>query len=231
MRVVPVINENDTVATAEIRYGDNDRLAARVAAMVGADCLVLLSDIDGLYTAPPAIDPDGAIHRLRPRDHAGDRGDGRRRRLGALARRHEDQDRGGPIATAAGAAMVIASGRRKTSARGDRCGRALHLVRAAGDARQRQQGVDRRPPGAARHDHRRCRRGGGAAGRQEPASGRRDRRRGRLFARRCGGYPGRRRAPRSARGLVAFDLDDARRIVGARRARSRQCSAIGAAPR
>jgi glutamate 5-kinase len=55
---VPVINENDTVATAEIRYGDNDRLAARVAQMVGADCLVLLSDIDGLYTANPHLDPD-----------------------------------------------------------------------------------------------------------------------------------------------------------------------------
>ena len=50
---IPVINENDTVATAEIRYGDNDRLAARVAQMVSADCLVLLSDIDGLYTADP----------------------------------------------------------------------------------------------------------------------------------------------------------------------------------
>ncbi|MGE3832085.1 MAG: glutamate 5-kinase, partial [Parvibaculaceae bacterium] len=47
---VPVINENDTVATSEIRYGDNDRLAARVASMMSADCLVLLSDIDGLYT-------------------------------------------------------------------------------------------------------------------------------------------------------------------------------------
>ena len=55
---VPVINENDTVATAEIRYGDNDRLAARVAQMVGADCLVLLSDIDGLYTANPHENPD-----------------------------------------------------------------------------------------------------------------------------------------------------------------------------
>jgi glutamate 5-kinase len=53
VRAVPVVNENDTVATDEIRYGDNDRLAARVATMVGADCLVLLSDIDGLYTAPP----------------------------------------------------------------------------------------------------------------------------------------------------------------------------------
>jgi len=55
---VPVINENDTVATAEIRYGDNDRLAARVAQMTGADCLVLLSDIDGLYTANPSIEPN-----------------------------------------------------------------------------------------------------------------------------------------------------------------------------
>jgi len=51
--VVPVVNENDTVATDEIRYGDNDRLAARVALMAGADVLVLLSDVDGLYTADP----------------------------------------------------------------------------------------------------------------------------------------------------------------------------------
>jgi glutamate 5-kinase len=54
---VPVINENDTVATQEIRFGDNDRLAARVAQMVSADCLVLLSDVDGLYSADPATDP------------------------------------------------------------------------------------------------------------------------------------------------------------------------------
>jgi glutamate 5-kinase len=60
---VPVINENDTVATTEIRFGDNDRLAARVAQMVSADTLVLLSDIDGLYTADPRKD-DGA--RLIP---------------------------------------------------------------------------------------------------------------------------------------------------------------------
>jgi glutamate 5-kinase len=60
-RAVPVINENDTVATAEIRYGDNDRLAARVATMASADLLVLLSDIDGLYTAPPAQDPNAQL--------------------------------------------------------------------------------------------------------------------------------------------------------------------------
>jgi glutamate 5-kinase len=60
---LPVINENDTVATAEIRYGDNDRLAARVAQMVGADCLVLLSDVDGLYSADPGVDPGAQFIR------------------------------------------------------------------------------------------------------------------------------------------------------------------------
>jgi glutamate 5-kinase len=55
---VPVINENDTVATAELRFGDNDRLAARVAQMASADTLVLLSDIDGLYAADPRAHPD-----------------------------------------------------------------------------------------------------------------------------------------------------------------------------
>ena len=54
---VPVVNENDTIATAEIRFGDNDRLAARVAQMASADTLILLSDIDGLYTADPRRDP------------------------------------------------------------------------------------------------------------------------------------------------------------------------------
>ncbi len=58
---VPIVNENDTVATEEIRYGDNDRLAARVAQMIGADALVLLSDIDGLYTADPRVDAS-AVH-------------------------------------------------------------------------------------------------------------------------------------------------------------------------
>src|SRR5512135_2243523 len=60
-RSVPVINENDTVATTEIRYGDNDRLAARVATMASADLLILLSDIDGLYEAPPSQNPDAKL--------------------------------------------------------------------------------------------------------------------------------------------------------------------------
>ena len=61
MKAVPVINENDTVATDEIRFGDNDRLSARVAEMISADTLVLLSDIDGLYTGDPRTDPSAAF--------------------------------------------------------------------------------------------------------------------------------------------------------------------------
>ena len=112
MRAVPVINENDTVATSEIRYGDNDRLAARVATMMGADLLVLLSDIDGLYTAPPVGDPGAAfvpvVERITPQIEA---------MAGAAA---SEFSRGGmrtkldagKIATAAGTAMIIASGTR-----------------------------------------------------------------------------------------------------------------------
>lgn len=67
---MPVVNENDTVATSEIRYGDNDRLAARVAGMISADCLVLLSDVDGLYTASPRGNTDARlipeVHEITP---------------------------------------------------------------------------------------------------------------------------------------------------------------------
>ena len=95
LRAVPVINENDTVATNEIRYGDNDRLAARVATMASADLLILLSDVQGLYTAPPAENPAAELIPVVARVDVGDRGDGRRRRLAAVARRHAHQDRGG----------------------------------------------------------------------------------------------------------------------------------------
>lgn len=60
-KVIPIINENDTIATHSIRYGDNDRLAARIAQMVNADLLILLSDIDGLYTADPNLDPNAQL--------------------------------------------------------------------------------------------------------------------------------------------------------------------------
>lgn len=108
---VPVINENDTVATTEIRYGDNDRLAARVATMAGADLLVLLSDIDGLYTAPPASDPDArfleTIAEITPEIEAMAGGAGSELSRGGMKTKID----AGRIATAAGCAMIIASGK------------------------------------------------------------------------------------------------------------------------
>jgi len=110
---IPVINENDTVATAEIRYGDNDRLAARVAQMASADCLVLLSDIDGLYTSDPHRDPAARhierVMRVTPE-------------IEAMAGRSNSEVGSGGMATKiaaariavnAGCHMCIASGRQR----------------------------------------------------------------------------------------------------------------------
>jgi glutamate 5-kinase len=108
---IPVINENDTVATSEIRYGDNDRLAARVASMASADLLVLLSDVDGLYDAPPGAGRDAKLVPLVPRITA---------EIESMAGASGSElSRGGmqtkieaaKIATTAGIHMVIASGR------------------------------------------------------------------------------------------------------------------------
>ena len=108
--VVPIVNENDTIATDEIRYGDNDRLAANVAVMAGADICVLLSDVDGLYTANPALDPDARhlplVEAITPAIEAmaGDAGSGLSKggmKTKVLAAR---------TATAAGCAMVITHG-------------------------------------------------------------------------------------------------------------------------
>ena len=108
---VPIINENDTVATTEIRYGDNDRLAARVATMVGADLLVLLSDIDGLYTAPPHLDPDATlieeIPAITPEIDAMAGGPASELSRGGMRTKID----AGKIATSAGCAMIIASGK------------------------------------------------------------------------------------------------------------------------
>ncbi|WP_315836772.1 glutamate 5-kinase [Bradyrhizobium prioriisuperbiae] len=110
-RAVPVINENDTVATNEIRYGDNDRLAARVATMASADLLILLSDIDGLYDAPPGANPNA---KLIPQV------DSITAEIEAMAGAAESElSRGGmatkieaaKIATTAGTHMLIASGK------------------------------------------------------------------------------------------------------------------------
>ena len=107
---IPIINENDSVATAEIRYGDNDRLSARVATMIEADCLVLLSDVDGLYTAPPARDPDAAhlpvVKAITPAIEAMAGGAASHLSRGGMTTKVE----AGKIATQAGTAMIIAKG-------------------------------------------------------------------------------------------------------------------------
>jgi glutamate 5-kinase len=110
-RGVPVINENDTVATTEIRYGDNDRLAARVATMVSADLLVLLSDVDGLYEAPPDADASArhvpCVARVTPEIEAMAGAAGSELSRGGMQTKIE----AARIATNGGTHMVIASGR------------------------------------------------------------------------------------------------------------------------
>jgi glutamate 5-kinase len=106
-----VINENDTVATSEIRYGDNDRLAARVASMMSADCLVLLSDVDGFYTAPPGSSAEARrldeVRDITPEIEAmaGDVGSELSR--GGMVTKIE----AAKIAVAGGTDMIIASGK------------------------------------------------------------------------------------------------------------------------
>lgn len=110
--VVPVINENDTVATTEIRFGDNDRLAARTAQAAGAAGVVLLSDVDGLYTANPSRDPSAtliplvetidAVEAAATGDSASGLGSGGMASKVAAAK----------LATTAGIALAIADGRR-----------------------------------------------------------------------------------------------------------------------
>ncbi|KQS86275.1 glutamate 5-kinase [Methylobacterium sp. Leaf361] len=113
MRAVPVVNENDTVATSEIRYGDNDRLAARVATMIDADVLVLFSDIDGLYTAPPQSDPEArhlaVVDRITPEIEAMAGGPASELSRGGMRTKVE----AAKIAASGGTHLVIADGRGK----------------------------------------------------------------------------------------------------------------------
>lgn len=114
LRAVPVINENDTVATEEIRYGDNDRLAARVAQMIGADLLALLSDVDGLYTADPRKDPAARhipqVADITPEIEA--MGGGRNEEAGVGSGGMATKIAAAKIAHGAGCATLITLGRR-----------------------------------------------------------------------------------------------------------------------
>jgi glutamate 5-kinase len=110
--VIPIVNENDTVATEEIRYGDNDRLAARTAQLARADLLVLLSDVDGLYTADPRRDPNAAhlplIETLSPDILA--MGGGANADAGVGTGGMATKLAAAQIARSAGCATIIASG-------------------------------------------------------------------------------------------------------------------------
>jgi glutamate 5-kinase len=110
-RAVPVINENDTVATNEIRYGDNDRLAARVATMVSADLVVLLSDVDGLYDSPPDLNASArhvpCVTRVTPEIEAMAGAAGSELSRGGMQTKIE----AARIATNAGTHLLITSGR------------------------------------------------------------------------------------------------------------------------
>ncbi len=210
---IPLINENDTVATDEIRFGDNDRLAARVAAMVMADTLVLLSDIDGLYTADPTTHPDAQfIPEVRdltaeieamagkPRTNVGSGG-----MVTKLA--------AGRIAMAAGCQMVIADGKAPHPlARIEKGERATWFIPQAtpGTARKRWIGGTLQPVGAMVVDDGAVRalkagksllpagvvRIDGSFGRGDPVA--------------VKGLDGR----ELGRGLSAYSSDDARRILG-----------------
>ena len=108
--VIPIINENDTVATEEIEFGDNDTLAALVASSVGADLLVLLSDIDGLYTADPHKDPEASlipeVYEITDEIRALGGGAGSALGTGGMV----TKIRAAEIATAAGCDMIITNG-------------------------------------------------------------------------------------------------------------------------
>ncbi len=152
---IPVINENDTVATAEIRYGDNDRLAARVAQMASAECLVLLSDVDGLYTADPGRDPNaqfiaevgeitGVIEAMATGPSSGVGSGGMSTKVAA-----------GRIAMAAGCNLCIATGRRLHPLRAIEAGERCTWFRRAGTPRAvRKQWIagTLRPVGRVRVD-------------------------------------------------------------------------------
>ena len=199
-RSVPVINENDTVATNEIRYGDNDRLAARVATMASADLLVLLSDVDGLYDAPPGNGRDAHAGPAGRAHHAGDRGDGRRAGSDLSRGGMHTKIEAGKIATQGGTHMVISSGRVTAPLTAIAGGRCTWFLTSANPVTARKKWIagSLETKGAIHIDA-----GAVAALRRgkQPAAGRGQEDRGRVLARRCRRHSraGRRDRPRHHR--------------------------------
>ena len=213
--VVPIVNENDTVATDEIRFGDNDRLAAQIAVTVGADQLVLLSDVDGFYSANPKEDAERAAVRSGASDHAADRGDGGRSDFGPVQGRDEDQAagrqdrRGGRLRHGdhgrLGAAALAGAGR----------GRGADLVRGARRSAGGAQTLDQRDE-TARRVAAGCRRGDGAARGQIAAARRGDGGDGQLSGAAIRWRSCRPRAMALGKGLVRYTAAEAQAIAGHR---------------
>jgi glutamate 5-kinase len=211
-RSVPVINENDTVATTEIRYGDNDRLAARVATMMSADLLVLLSDVDGLYDKPPG-ENGGAklvpvVSRITPDIEAMAGASGSELARGGMLTKIE----AGKIVTTAGTHMVITSGRVQHPLRTIGSARCTWFLTPANPVTARKKWIagSLEPRGALIIDAGAVKalRGGKSllpAGviKIEGAFGRGDA----VVVRGPDGHEG-------GRGLVAYDADDAEKIKG-----------------
>ncbi|MBV8593562.1 MAG: glutamate 5-kinase [Caulobacteraceae bacterium] len=215
--VTPIVNENDTVATEEIRYGDNDRLAARVAQMAGADLLILLSDVDGLYTADPRVDPAARrlahVPVLTAEIEAMAGGAGTSHGAGGMVTKLQ----AARIAVSAGAATVIALGRTAAPLLAVEDGGPATLIAAAGTPATAYKawiagaldprGVVQVDDGAARA----LRQGASllAAGVRSVAGtfGKGDA----VTVRDLGGQE-------VARGLVRYDVSDARAIAGLRSA-------------
>lgn len=152
---IPVVNENDTVATDEIRFGDNDRLAARVAAMLGADALILLSDVDGLYTGDPRRQRDvrflDRLTRITPEIEAMAGAEGTGLSRGGMVTKLK----AARIALQAGCSMAIANGRADNPlARVAEGGRATWFLAQASPANARKRWIagTLKPAGAIRID-------------------------------------------------------------------------------
>ncbi len=228
-RVLPVINENDTTATDEISFGDNDFLAAQVAVLVGADELILLTDIDGLYTADPRLYPDAKIVRevddFAGLARAGDRAhdlaaglgrdalEGRRRRHGHSGRDRDCDLQRRACGGAAGGAGGRARGNSLRRARGT-----LQLVQALAEVRQ----------ALARDAARRRRRGARRArGERQPAAGRGGRGARRVRCRRRGGHrtgrqPRRREPVGAGKGICNYSATELRRVQGMKSTAARE---------
>jgi glutamate 5-kinase len=135
--VLPIVNENDTVATSEIRFGDNDRLAALVAHLVHADLLVLLSDVDGLYDGPPTVDGSRLVEEVALTDHLAGFRVGRSSATGLGTGGMRTKLDAARIATGAGIPVLLTSAERAGDAlTGARVGTWFH---AAGRRRPTRQ--------------------------------------------------------------------------------------------